>query len=75
MDRAPEVFDEKTRWNLDESFEQGATEAPNYKSVAEYAAQVEELYISEAQDGWMMNLPNEQATEKYGVVSMSRPSL
>lgn len=65
MDRTPAVFEEKTRWNLDECFEPGAAEAPNYRRVADYAAQVEELFTSEAEDGWMVRLTNEQATRKY----------
>ena len=33
MPRTPQVFEEKTKWRLDEIDEPGVAEKPNYRSV------------------------------------------
>lgn len=66
MDRTPEVFEQKTKRNLEERFEPGAAEAPDYRSAAEYSTQVEELFTLEAEGGWILKLTNEQASREYG---------
>ena len=53
MPRTPAVFEEKTRWNLEESLEGGDHEAVNYSSLEDHLPQVEALFKEEASLGWM----------------------
>ena len=66
MLRAPAIFEEKTRWNFEEAMDGGDHEAKNYASINDHLPKVEELFREEERLGWMQEVPDNVAKEKYG---------
>jgi hypothetical protein len=66
MDRTPRVFEEKTRWKLNEVDGPGARECENYLSLDGHLKEVEELFKEEESLGWMMEMTDEDAKSIYG---------
>ena len=66
MPRTPQVFDQKTKWALDEDFEGAHAEVENYRSLHGYEADVKRLFEEEARLGWMKEMTDEQAQKEYG---------
>ena len=66
MPLTPAIFEETTRWNLEEALYGGDHEAKNYASIKDHLGKVEELFREEERLGWMQEVPDEVAKEKYG---------
>lgn len=66
MPRTPQVFEEKTKWRLDEIDDPGVAERPNYKSVEPHLEAVEKLFREEQVLGWMIEMTDAQAKAEYG---------
>ena len=66
MPRTPKVFEEKTRWKLDEAEDPGVAEKSNYKSLEPHRDAVEKLFREEQGLGWMIEMSDEEAKQEFG---------
>jgi hypothetical protein len=66
MPRTPEVFEEKTKWNLDEPDEGMVHESGNYGTVEDNIEKVRELFREEQQLGWMEEMTDIEAERRFG---------
>ena len=66
LPRTPWVYEQKTRWNLDEPGGSQEWEVPNYKSVHGHESAVRDLFAEEAALGWMEEVTDEEARRRYG---------
>ena len=66
LPRTSAVFEEKGKWKLDADIGDGTLEAENYQSVDLHTEAVKELFKTEAEQGWMVELPEEEAKKTYG---------
>ena len=66
MPRTPAVFEEKTNWRLSELDGEPEKEILNYKSTKGFESKIEALFREEADWGWMLEMKEEEAKEKYG---------
>ena len=66
LPRTPLVFEQKTRWNLEEPCGSQEWEVPNYKSVHGHESAVRDLFAEEAALGWMEEVTDEEAQRRYG---------
>ena len=66
LPRTPLVFEEKTKWKLEEYTGEDDRDRENYCSTEGFEDKVEELFREEERLGWMVNLSDEEAKQKYG---------
>ena len=66
LPRTPAVFDEKCSWPLEEMANPESGEAQNYKSIIGHEKQVRELFEAEAKQGWMVEMSDFEAEQKFG---------
>ena len=66
LPRAGEIFEEKVKWKLDLVDGPGAHEQANYGTFHAHQEAVRELFLKEAELGWMVEMSDEAAQAEYG---------
>jgi len=66
LPRAPEIYEEKTKWALDDPTGAEVEEKENYKSVGPHIDEVRKLFNEERELGWMEEVNDEDAKRIYG---------
>jgi len=66
LPRMAAVFEEKEKWRLAEEPGPGSDARGNYKSVDPYVAEVRKLFREDEAQGWMEEIPEAVARERFG---------
>ena len=66
LPRTPAVFEEKTKWNLDDLEGIPTREVEHFRSTVGFEEKIEALFREEEKLGWMIELEEKDASEKYG---------
>jgi len=66
MPRTPLVYEEKTRWSLEEAEGAEDRDRENYKSAEGFEEEIEKLFREEEALGMMEEVPLEEAKKRYG---------
>ena len=71
LPRTPAVFEEKVKWSLVEEVGPHEGERSNFSSVEPHCEEVESLFREEAKEGWMVEMTDQEAIDKFGTGCMS----
>ena len=66
LPRVPAVYEEKTRWRLDDDVGPGDRQNDNYESIRGHLDKVRDLFEEEAALGWMVDMDEAEARKIYG---------
>ena len=66
MPRTPAVFEEKTKWTLNDLESAPDKEVLNYRSTEGFEGRIETLFREEESLGWMVEMAEEEAKKTYG---------
>jgi len=66
LPRTPGVYEEKVKWALNDSLDEPEHMRDNYKTMAGQEEQVQRLFESERDLGWMEELTEDEAMKRYG---------